>query len=697
MTIKSNKTILNLFFYAFALIALTACGGSSGGGGSAGDTCDKSRNFCNLPDQPLRSACVRATHDCDGDGTLLPDHLALPTTITPLITYTPTDPTDMITTIDSATGVAYTDWNTAVIAQQTDEYNRAGGAANQIGAAYAYARGYTGEGVIVSQLGTPIDREHRDIAGQLVQGYVAPFYSSFTGNITVPADTTATAGTCAGAGDSSGGTCASYTAVATRYGSLIAGKRGNDGVQGIAYNAKIKPVSIITISGTSVNSLSRAVAIAEASGKVDATACTTAVNGGANSADVPACKTITVMNNGWGGDSFGGTFREAVAEGSPPSTTQYIYLTPTRFGSSNVTGDIATLDTTKIAAWRTATTTTVAVFAQGDYGYNSVNGMIRLHNSGFAYVKDVAWSVVNAAADAPISGDINLGGGHSLLPTKITELATTSLAVIALDENNVIYKYSNGCGANKAYCLGAPGVNVKSAIPGTDSYEVTSGTSLAAAHVSGAVAVLKSAFPTLTPAQLVNIILNTADYIGIDSDAEGKIDGTNEVYGHGKLNLAEATSPQGETMVSLPGALSAGARLDNSGITLPTSFGSSLNGFTVGFIDDYKRAYIGNPSRITRTNAAFTLADTIATWDSPELQSITLDSNSKMQFTNYDENADAKDTLIFTHNLPNHTVGFSYNEEHRTPDLSLAGDKNELHFQKIRPIANDLMQVNSNS
>ena len=42
------------------------------------------------------------------------------------------------------------------------------------------------------------------------------------------------------------------------------------------------------------------------------------------------------------------------------------------------------------------------------------------------------------------------------------------------------------------------------------------------------------------------------------------------------------------------------ARIDNSGISLPTSFGGALDGFKAGFTDDYDRAFIGSPSRITR-------------------------------------------------------------------------------------------------
>ena len=114
-------------------------------------------------------------------------------------------------------------------------------------------------------------------------------------------------------------------------------------------------------------------------------------------------------------------------------------------------------------------------------------------------------------------------------------------------------------------------------------------------------------------------------------------------------------------------------------------------------MDDYDRAYIGSPARISRESVAFTLGDTIATWDSPELQSITLDSNSKMQYSNYDASAGTKNTLMFTHNNANNSISFSYNQSQKSPDFRLtdAGEAQDLHFQKIRPIASDLMQVNA--
>ena len=185
------------------------------------------------------------------------------------------------------------------------------------------------------------------------------------------------------------------------------------------------------------------------------------------------------------------------------------------------------------------------------------------------------------------------------MPKEVTELKGKWLTVITLKANNEIWEDGNGCGDAMAWCLGAPGVGIDSTnhtssrtpTSQKDYIEGKSGSEFAAAHVSGAVAVVASSFPSTkraTPAQLVTIILGTADDLGDP--------GVDAVYGQGALNLARATSPIGLTVTATSSGASVGAdaSLDNSGITLPTSFGESLNGFTVGFIDDYKRAYIGN-------------------------------------------------------------------------------------------------------
>ena len=637
MFTKSHKTILNLFFAAFALIALSAC--TAGGGSDA-----KQPNFVN---------CA-SNSSCD------------PGPVDPSTGYQPAT-----SELPQADG-----WVEALKAERTPEYQASGGA-DRIGAAYAYARGtqFTGAGIFVANVGQVVDSTHADLSatGKLIQGYDA--------NGATDSDRTATnAGKCAGA------TACGDNILGTHIAALIAGESGNGGVQGIAYNAKIKPINIYKDNGRAVINDKTVNAIQAASGMVDAANCPSTPT------NIEACQTITVMNNNW----------DVFIDGGYPAggVPDFLFPTPFKLLSDGDGTFQKILSPAEIMAWEKAVETTVLVFAHGDYGFNSINGMVRRGDGG----ADEAWSTIRADIISAGSiffstqNTINVGSTYSNLPDVAPDVLGKMLTVIALDSSNLIHKYSNGCGDAKAYCLGAPGVAINSAIPGAGStaYKVESGTAIAATHVSGAIAVLKGAFPSLTPTQLVSIILNTADYIK-ENDADTKTDGTNGVYGHGALNLARATDPIGSMMTATPmgTALAADASLDNSGITLPTSFGNSLDGFTVGFIDDYNRAYIGNPARITRENAAFTLGDTIATWESPELQNIALDSNSKMQFTNYDENSDAKDTLIFTHNLPNHTVAFSYNEESKTPDLMLAGDAQELHFQKIRPIASDLMQLNS--
>ena len=652
MNTNFHKHILNLFLCAFALIVLSACGGSGGGGGT-----------------PTAKKC---TTNCGGE--MMPPPPIDATAAYPV----PNLATESPTAIDPDTGAAYTTWEAAIMDIQTNEY-KAMGSADQIGAAYAYIRGHTGNGVIVSSMGGAIASIHDDFIGRLVNsgsgtpilGYKADGTDNEAGN----------AGTC------NGGTIACTNIEATNQathlaGIIVARKEDNFGIQGIAYEAKIKPIDIF--SGT-VDNTELIAAIGAASGSI-----------------------ITVMNNGW--DVSGGSQYD---KDDNPATTADNYHYET-------INDPITIMTDEKTAWKTAVKTTVVVFPAGDYGHNSINGMVKLYDDVARgdddFVEEAAWKDINRV-------NINLASSHARLASTVTmgaeaDLKGKTLTVIALDENNEIWEYSNGCGDVKLYCLGAPGVNINSAVATSRTPVPMTGTAQAAAHVSGAIAVVASSLPavvaidaspgvdamTIEEAReqrvkdLVAIILGTADRLGTAGvDAMGNTI-PDDVYGYGALNLARATQPIGGLDImatSLSGTLGEGITLDNSGITLPTSFGGALDGFTVGFTDDYNRAYIGNPARISRENAAFTLGDTIATWESPELQTIALDSNSKMQFTNYEEHEDAKDTLIFTHHLPNHTIGFSYNEESKTPDLRLTDTGDDLHFQKILPIANDLMQLHA--
>ena len=85
--------------------------------------------------------------------------------------------------------------------------------------------------------------------------------------------------------------------------------------------------------------------------------------------------------------------------------------------------------------------------------------------------------------------------------------------------------------------LVAPGVFVNSTLTG-GKYNLTSGTSFAAPHVSGAVALLLEKNPDLMPSEVASILSTTADPV---SDSYGNIFPV-EISGSGRVNLTRAFS-----------------------------------------------------------------------------------------------------------------------------------------------------------
>jgi subtilisin family serine protease len=83
------------------------------------------------------------------------------------------------------------------------------------------------------------------------------------------------------------------------------------------------------------------------------------------------------------------------------------------------------------------------------------------------------------------------------------------LAVGAVDNQNNIANFSNRAGINLLAYVTAPGVNVYSTVPG-GNYKYYNGTSMATPHVAGVVALMLSANPKLTDAQVRQIVTQTA-------------------------------------------------------------------------------------------------------------------------------------------------------------------------------------------
>lgn len=149
------------------------------------------------------------------------------------------------------------------------------------------------------------------------------------------------------------------------------------------------------------------------------------------------------------------------------------------------------------------------------------------------------------------------------------------LAVVATEQDGSIASYSNRCGVAANWCIAAPGSSILS-LAETGGYTTKSGTSMAAPHVSGAVAVLIDMFPELTPEEIVERILATANKTGIYVDAS--------VYGQGFLDLDKATRPIGSLSVATGASVHDGQNyaLDKSNMNLGPAFGDGLRAALVG-------------------------------------------------------------------------------------------------------------------
>jgi hypothetical protein len=104
------------------------------------------------------------------------------------------------------------------------------------------------------------------------------------------------------------------------------------------------------------------------------------------------------------------------------------------------------------------------------------------------------------------------------------------IAVTATDVSDALYKMAN---RGQFIAVAAPGVDVIALAPG-DSYQVTTGTSVAAAEVSGIAALLLEMKPSLTPADIRTILMNSAKPVGAA--------GQNDDFGAGLANAYRAVN-----------------------------------------------------------------------------------------------------------------------------------------------------------
>ena len=212
--------------------------------------------------------------------------------------------------------------------------------------------------------------------------------------------------------------------------------------------------------------------------------------------------------------------------------------------------------TTNFTQTTQRSTITGIYFASSMYGANYSASATEINNYKLATDRG---SIIVAAAGNQGLGYSEFPGMYATRTDANGRLVLDGRMIIvgAVDANNVMASFSdraghicqNSVGLNckdtyltREFYVVAPGVNVvvsqANQLTGGKNLATTmSGTSPAAAYVSGGMALMRQTWPQLRPEQLVALVLNTTRDLGAP--------GVDNVYGRGLVDFDRATRPQG--------------------------------------------------------------------------------------------------------------------------------------------------------
>ncbi|WP_165223849.1 S8 family peptidase [Affinirhizobium pseudoryzae] len=133
---------------------------------------------------------------------------------------------------------------------------------------------------------------------------------------------------------------------------------------------------------------------------------------------------------------------------------------------------------------------------------------------------------------------------QSFYPLYFPELTPGWMTVVAVNSEGRLASYSQACGGGvKAYCVAAPGGDDNAGAAGfiestflDGTYAGLAGTSMAAPHVTGALAIARQLYPNASYQQLAQLVFQTSTDIGAA--------GLDDVYGWGLLNVGNMVATQ---------------------------------------------------------------------------------------------------------------------------------------------------------
>jgi hypothetical protein len=194
--------------------------------------------------------------------------------------------------------------------------------------------------------------------------------------------------------------------------------------------------------------------------------------------------------------------------------------------------------------------------------------------------------------------------GREAMHLLLQGVAGSGIIAGSVDGDNLASWFTNipsnwtwdGSQAKNLYLV-APGENITVATPQGDTRQA-SGTSFSAPEIAGAAALVKGRDPFLTPQQVAEILLRSAQDLGVEG-----IDG---LYGRGLLRVDRALAPVGsQRVVTGPTVADTSYAADGSGISGGAVFGSlsGLNSALHGAVvfDDYNRAFAADLGAGIRT------------------------------------------------------------------------------------------------